>query len=262
MGVDDLCALAGLFHLLPEGITGSFCVKTSRLLGGLTLRRLFLDTGLDRLDRLGLVSSSSSSSAPGSCSCHALGRRVLAWEALLAAQLLLEDWAGAASSLSSSSRASQMDAVDAGLRRFVMEFNIKSRIRRGLGSSLKAAFCGVRRAFSANSSGFLINVMGTSKCTQIIKRGLAAFRSLIAKSSTSGAPSMVRRSDTTSSRLAGWLVLLSLLSNLERTSLRGSKRLAMSSTNSGVKMVPLYCCRRGRFSLRVWASSDIAMFGL
>ena len=28
------------------------------------------------------------------------------------------------------------------------------------------------------------------------------------------------------------------------------------------KMVPLYCCKRGRFSLRVCSSSDMAMLGL
>ena len=54
-------------------------------------------------------------------------------------------------------------------------------------------------------------------------------------------------------------MLLSLLSSLDMTSARGSKRLTRSSTNLGTKIVPLYCSKRGRFSLTVCASSDMAI---
>ena len=129
-----------------------------------------------------------------------------------------------------------MDPVEAGLQCLVMEFNMKSCILQGLGSSLKPAFCGVRQAFSANSSGFLIKVIGTSTWTHITKRGLAAFSPYITKSSTSAWPSMVCRSETMSSRLASWVMLLSLLSSPEGTSLSGSNQLARSSTNLGMNI--------------------------
>ena len=135
----------------------------------------------------------------GSSSSHALERRGLVSDLLLPCQLLLVDEPGVASCSSSSSVASQMDAVEAGLRRLVMEFNTKYRILRGLESSLKAALCGVQRAFSANSSEFLIKVIGTSTWTHIMKRGPAAFSPCITKSLTSACPSVVHRSETTSS---------------------------------------------------------------
>ena len=128
-------------------------------------------------------------------------------------------------SSSSSLALSQMEPVAVGLQHLVIEFEMKSHILRGLGSSLKAAFCGVRQAFSSNSSGFLIKVMGTSRWMHIMKRGPAAFSPL---TSSSGYPSMVCRSETTSSWLGGWLVLLSLLSSLERTSVSGSERFKVA----------------------------------
>ena len=84
-------------------------------------------------------------------------------------------------------------------------------MRLGVGSSLNFWFAGVRRALSANSCGFLIRVRGTSRCTQVMNRAPAALRPSLRRSSRSGSPVMVFIRATTSSRVAGSLVLLSLV---------------------------------------------------
>ena len=112
---------------------------------------------------MALVFVVSLSATPASSSSQRLGRGVLVgalrleWDGLLRA--------GSPCSSSWSSMESQMDPPLVGLRLLVMEFSINSRILLGYGSSLKLAFCGVRLAFSANSSGFLISANGTRRCT-------------------------------------------------------------------------------------------------
>ena len=125
------------------------------------LCRLFRDTRGDQVD--GTCRAGSSSTTGASCSSHRLGRGVRLRDLRLPCDCPLRDGPGGACSSSSSSTESHIEVAVVGLRLLVIEFKIKSRIRRGDGSSLKAAFWGVRLAFSANSSGFLMRVIGTRR---------------------------------------------------------------------------------------------------
>ena len=153
-----------------------------------------------------------------------------------------------------------MDTPGTGLRRRVTLSRMKSRMRFADGS-LNFWFAGVLLAFSANSCGFLISVMGTNRCTQVIKRAPAAFRPSLRRSSRSGCPVMTFINSTTSSRLAGSLLVLSLLSILERTLDSGLKCVRMLSTKSPSSTFGLLDARIGKFSLKVCAISERAMFG-
>ena len=137
IGVDVLGGCSVRFHL--EG---------GVLLAGVLLCRLFRETWGDQVNGTCCCGSLSTTGA-SSCS-HRLGRGVLLCDLCLPCDALLQDGPGSASSSSWSSTEFHIDPLEVGLRLLVMEFRMKSRIRRGDGSSLKAAFF-------TNTSGLVLS---------------------------------------------------------------------------------------------------------
>ena len=158
-------------------------------------------------------------------SSQALGRLLAVF---LVRQELVDGW----DSSSSLSTASQMQTPGTSLCFLITLSSTKSCMRLGVGSSLNFWFASVRRALSANSCGFLVRVRRTSRCTQVMNRPPAALR----RSSRSGSPVMVFIRVTTSSRVAGSLLLLSLFSRRESCALSGRKCIKMLSTKSASRM--------------------------